>query len=297
MHNHSPSRTAIVVALGCLCTLMLACPGFWDERVDQLLRTSLRAASLPYRILEYFSRTRAGSRLLNALMSSVIPGMFSHYVARKILIEKWVRQEIEKGTKRLLVIGGGLDTLALRIATDYPAVTVEEWDHPATQNFKSIALAGELVARKNLQLFSTDLNETNEDLWQRLANTQVEPNLVVIEGVLMYLQEANVRNTLHKISSLCRPQGSCIFSFMEVDKNGRIGFRNSRKGFVDAWLANRHESFLWGMKPSAMSDWLAQQGWKIRRVSDEAELKSMIKPGGPAVEDPAAGEHLVHAAR
>jgi methyltransferase (TIGR00027 family) len=296
MHNHLPSRTAIVVALGCLCTLKLARPGFWDERVDQLLRTSLRAAGLPYRILESFSRTRTGSRLLNALMSAVIPGMFAHYVARKILIEKWTRHELEKGTKRLLVIGGGLDTLALRIATDYPAVTVEEWDHPATQYFKRRALASDLATRKNLQLSSIDLNETNEGPWQRLANAQTEPIIVVIEGVLMYLQEANVRNTLRNILSICTPQGSCILSFMEVDKSGRIGFRNSRKGFVDAWLSKRQESFLWGIQPSAMSDWLTQQGWKVRSLSDHSELKTIITTAGPALEDPAAGEHLVHAA-
>lgn len=297
MHSQVPSRTAIMVALGCLCTLKRSRPGFWDERVDALLRTSLRAAGFPYGVLEILSRSRTESRLLNAVMSAVIPGMFSHYVARKILIERWVRQELEKGTKRLLVIGGGLDTLALRLATDYPAVTVEEWDHPATQGFKNRALAGALAERKNIRLCSLDLNETSDTPWQRLANAQAEPIIVVIEGVLMYLQEANVRNTLAKIASLCGPQGSCVLSFMETDTNGRVGFRNSRKGFVDAWLAKHQESFLWGIHPSGVSEWLGPQGWKVRRLSHHAELKAIINTAGPDLEDPAAGEHLVHAAR
>jgi len=293
MHNHLPSRTAIVVALGCLCTLKLAQPGFWDERVDQLLRTSLRAAGLPYRILEYFSRTRTGSRLLNALMSAVIPGMFAHYVARKLLIEKWVREALAKGTNRLVVIGGGLDTLALRIAEDFPSVTVEEWDHPATQGFKSTALKGEIAARKNLRLNVVDLNEDSEPGSPQPDHSQTDVTICVIEGVLMYLQEKKVTATLSRISSICRPNGSCILSFMEIDKNGRIGFRNSRKGFVDTWLASRKESFLWGTDPSSISTWLLERGWTVRSLSDESLLMSLIEPAGPAIQPPAAGEHLV----
>jgi methyltransferase (TIGR00027 family) len=293
MDSHSPSRTAIVVALGCLCTLKLAGAGFWDERVEQLLRKSLRTASLPYRVLEILSRTRTGSRILNAFMSAVIPGMFSHYVARKLLIEKWVREALAKGTNRLLVIGGGLDTLALRIAEDFPSIAVEEWDHPATQGFKRIALATEIAARKNLRLNVADLNEDAKTSSPQPDRSQTDGTICVIEGVLMYLQEEKVKATLSRIASICRSNSSCIFSFMELDSHGRIGFRNSRKGFVDNWLASRKESFLWGIDPGNIRTWLLARGWTVRTLSDESLLNSLIEPAGPAIHAPAAGEHLV----
>ncbi len=66
-----------------------------------------------------------------------LPGIMQHYWLRKHWIEKHCRQAIAAGTKRVLVIGAGFDTLAYRLAGEFTQHEFVEIDHPATQSVKS----------------------------------------------------------------------------------------------------------------------------------------------------------------
>jgi len=63
-----------------------------------------------------------------------------HYHHRKRWIENRVKDAIEDGFLRLVILGAGFDTLSYRISGDVLNTEIIELDHPATQGAKLRAL-------------------------------------------------------------------------------------------------------------------------------------------------------------
>src|SRR4051794_31802357 len=79
--------------------------------------------------------------LARAIERATVPGLCLHFMLRKRWIEHAVRSALARGARRVVVIGAGYDTLALRLAREFPALRFTEVDHPATQAVKRAALA------------------------------------------------------------------------------------------------------------------------------------------------------------
>ena len=79
-------------------------------------------------------------RFGNALEKPILAGQMLHLVLRKRFLDDEVRAAIEAGATQVLVIGGGFDTLSLRLAKEFPAVSFLEVDHPPTHEVKARAV-------------------------------------------------------------------------------------------------------------------------------------------------------------
>jgi len=66
----------------------------------------------------------------------MIPGLTIHYVLRKKAIEKFTRSALKNGAQQIINLGAGFDSLAYRLAIEYPEVNSIEIDHPATHQVK-----------------------------------------------------------------------------------------------------------------------------------------------------------------
>jgi methyltransferase (TIGR00027 family) len=190
------------------------------------------------------------------------PGIMRHYLLRKRWIEQQCRNALQHGVRRVIVIGAGLDTLALRLAPLRPEVDWVEIDHPATQAFKREGLdRAKVNLPVNLTLHSVDLSVS------RLPATLMEdprPTLVVLEGVLMYLEEAAVATLLRdQLRALSPVSVRLIFSHMVRWPEGRAGFRPSSR-LVEGWLAWRSEPFRWTLAPQALAPWLHSLGYALQ---------------------------------
>src|SRR5687767_11052428 len=86
-----------------------------------------------------------------------IHGILRHYVLRKRWLEAFVRQSLATGCTQVVILGGGFDTLAVRLGHEFPTVTFIEFDHSSTQRVKSRALRN-TEAHPNLYLHPLDLN-------------------------------------------------------------------------------------------------------------------------------------------
>jgi methyltransferase (TIGR00027 family) len=214
------------------------------------------------------------------------PGIMRHYLLRKGWIEAQCRLALQQGVGRVIIIGAGLDTLALRLASHYPDVDWVEIDHPATQEFKrrGLDLAGVRLPA-NLTLLSVDLSiaPLPADLMQ-----DVRPTLVVIEGVLMYLKEAEVAALLRdQVSALSVAPVRLIFSHMVRWPQGRAGFRPN-SWWVDRWLDWRDEPFQWTMSPVTLEPWLQGLGFELLRQAEPPFTTEAAEP-----QDGLKGENLV----
>ena len=202
---------------------------------------------------------------------ATIPGLMLHFMLRKRWIEQAVRGAILRGCRRVIVVGAGYDTLAVRLAPVFPAVRFTEVDHPATREVKRAAVP----ARANLEFIAADLARVP-------LPRAAEPALYIAEGLLMYLTAAEVDALFAAIN------GEIVFTVMEPAPGGRIAFHNAT-WLERALLALWKEPFTWALAREALGDFLAARGLRLRDYADLAQAHPELRL--------ARGELVVHATR
>jgi methyltransferase (TIGR00027 family) len=194
---------------------------------------------------------------------ATLPGITLHYAHRKAWIEARCRAAIAEGAARVIVVGAGFDTLALRLASEFPAVEWIEVDHPATQGVKRRALESidsiEPERRPPVEFIAADLGR--EPLPASLADSP-HSTFVVMEGLLMYLEAARVEALFGQLRRASRSSVRVVFSFIERGADGTAGFRPHSR-LIDAWLASRREPFVWAAEPATLQPWLAELGFQL----------------------------------
>lgn len=297
MKEDSPSATARIVALN--LAFVATRPGF-DRLVDPEAR-ALNAELLSYsrraRIWLALGRQAWFPRLFDAYESLVVPGMALHQALRKLWLERMVSRCLDEGVRQVVVLGGGLDTLAARLARRHPDVRFLETDHPATQAVKRAALERSGYLGPNLSLAAVDFNRVSPAaaLRARPEFRSDVPVLFLCEGVLMYLQPAAVDGLLAGLADLPNPDVRFAFSYMEPGPDGRIAFADSSP-LVDAWLKWRKESFTWGLARRDLEGYLAARGFSLQGSADETDLRGLL-PAHCSEARIAAGEKLALTAR
>jgi methyltransferase (TIGR00027 family) len=294
MHDKKPSSTSIVVALGTLCAAQDCRHVDVDPRIKTLLKALLKHAPLPFSVLAYSSNLRPIRRLLETTMSFIIPGMFSHYLARKVFIETRVRNEVRNGCMQIVVIGGGLDTLSFRIKNDFPSVRCIEIDHPSTHSLKKRAVSSIHLLSSDVELISADLSQQriSEVLMQSTYQADT-PTLFIIEGVLMYLTESNVRTTLTDLTKLGSTKSLLILTCMETGDDGKPAFLGSKNHFVSRWLKQNREPFLWGLKKDQVQSFFISSGLNVKQISQRADMHELASALPSWFAPPADGEFVV----
>jgi len=209
--------------------------------------------------------------LARAAERATIPGLMLHFMLRKRWIEQAVRGAILRGSRRVVVIGAGYDTLAARLAPVFPAVRFTEVDHPATQAVKRAAVE----PPANLEFIAADLARVP-------LPRASEPALYIAEGLLMYLTTAEVDALFAAIN------GEIVFTVMEPAPGGRIRFHNAT-WLERAALALWKEPFTWALGREALGDFLAARGLRLREYADLAQAQPELEL--------ARGELVVHATR
>lgn len=207
--------------------------------------------------------------LMNALF---IPGMTEHYLFRKRLIEDQLAKSLSAGTNQVIVLGAGLDTLALRMAKAYPNVRFYEIDLPDTQRAKKNALARIAYAvPPNCRFVEADLSRmTLESALTGIDGFDASaPTLVIIEGVLMYLTEPDVKALFLGMHN--RFRGNLTVVFGANAKSDREG--NWRLRMVDTILGRGRESTHWHCDGAAMPAFMAACGYAVAAAVTYKQLQ------------------------
>jgi len=272
--RNEPSATARFVAEHILLL---------GSRIHALLEVPPEQIEWTARVLEASGWSRG---IFSSLRSMVverfsIPGVRTHYVLRKKIIEREVRDAIGDGCRQVVIVGAGFDVLALRLAAEFPNIRFVELDHPATQ------VAKRVVAERygsNVEFVSTDLRNTRIEV----AVDRQKKTVFVIEGVLMYFSEEQVIAILQSIRRAAIA-GRLIFTAMEADR-----FAGS-SWLANWWLKRRGEPFRWATAPDAVKDFLAPVGFDVLRVYGAREIRAEL-PARASGRSVAAGEFIVVAA-
>ena len=279
MKADAASATALLVAGGVAFHSTHPRYGFLvPAEAGEMSRQFVSAARGPVK-----SGSSAWDRFVVALQERMtVPGISLHYVLRKRAIEDLVRSAIAGGFRQLVVLGAGLDTLAIRLPRDIRAIEI---DHPATQKLKRIAGGGGAA----LEFLAVDF--TAESLSDALLRSNTfdpkAPTVFVAEAVLLYLTDAEVRSVLQQIRARTN-RARLIFSFWAPRAKGAINFQNAT-WLADLYLRIKREPGQWAIAPDDIQRFVEACGYSLREIQLDADYQHRYLPNPP---DLARGEHI-----
>jgi methyltransferase (TIGR00027 family) len=160
------------------------------------------------------------------------PGQSEHYAMRKLLIEQQVEKAInDEGKRQVVILGGGYDTLALRLHKKHLKVNFFEVDKGLSQLIKKRAIeeleqnqhGNELLNKyevlgNNISFVESDLNIENSLTEELLLNgfDIYKKTIFIAEGLTMYLEENTLHNMLNEINKIIsNSKSSLLISFRE----------------------------------------------------------------------------------
>lgn len=205
-----------------------------------------------------------------------IPGLISHWMCRKRAIDQLVNEAAGDGFKQLIVLGGGLDSLAFRLADERVYDRILSADYPATLAVvrKATGSADSRVSSKPavsvVELISIDLER--DDIYTTIsASPEFDvrlPTVIVIEGVLMYLSAPTVERVLRSVARLSSARLRLVASSMIVDHPGDPPGFTGQSRWIRRWLSSRHEPMLWASTREGLLAKLVDIGWNNSRLLD-----------------------------
>lgn len=229
---------------------------------------------------------------------AVIPGVRLHYAVRKRYLEDVARRAFREGVAQMVVLGAGLDPLALRLHREHPEALFVEYDHPATQRVKRRALQGTETGPR-FRLVELDLARAGlADVVPALPEWRPEADtLMIAEGLTMYLQAAEVDALFAFLRDHAGPGSRFAFTFMEPQGNGQIDFPGSTP-LVRPWLRTVGEPFTWGVRREDVPQFLAARGFSLlEMVGADLLRQRYLAPAGLADRRLAVGEYVAVAGR
>lgn len=281
MKQGQPSQTAVRIAANLFAAAR-----------EPTLRTLLLHPDEPYPawFLREFSPTalRLWSwgptrRWLYRTYEGRTPGASLYLLLRKRWVEERVREFLSAGVEQLLVLGGGLDPLTLRLAAEFPDVRFYELDHPATQEIKEAALARHEALPDNLFLTPLDLStESLDACLPRLESYSREARtLFLVEGVLMYLSPDEARRALQTMADFSAPGSPLIATLLD---RRAAEDPETTTGRMAAVLEQMGEPFRFSVYRKNVPDTLARSGFEVQRQADHEELRKLyLKPSDDRV--------------
>ncbi|MGC4047439.1 MAG: SAM-dependent methyltransferase [Armatimonas sp.] len=274
MRPNTPSATARMVARG---VVYIATDPLWRHLVPPEMATLTRTLLAVCSPTERRWLAMQGRPVVRGLIAFTeqltVPGILCHYVLRKLYLDAATEKALQDGFRQVVILGAGLDTLALRLHQTYPDVSFIEVDHPATQQCKRAIIPAD---QPNLHLIAADLGHAN--LSAVLSNCSAfnfgDDTLFLAEGLLMYLSPWQVRTLLSNVRDAVLPSARCRlgFTYVEPYLDGHPDFTYATRA-LRLWLQWRGEPFRWGIYRDQLPSLLARHGFTLRATATPEELR------------------------
>ena len=241
---------------------------------------------LAYRILPFGMRAAVWLKLrlfsrdyMVNWMEKRVPGIWGGLMCRKRYIDDKVAEAADGQAETVVNLGAGFDTRAYRLPP-LAKVPVFEVDLPENIDAKRSRLRKvfeEVPAHVTLVPIDFDRQELGAVLASHgyAADTKT---FFIWEGVTQYLTEAGIRTTFDFLAKA--PAGS------------RLAFTYVRKDFIDGKvlygaeylykkMVLKDKSFLFGMDPEDVADFLGVYAWRVLEHLGYEELaERYVKPTG-----------------
>jgi methyltransferase (TIGR00027 family) len=210
------------------------------------------------------------------LLSVMAPkGAYEYVIARTKYIDSVFNQAVSDGVEQVLIFGAGFDSRSIRLLTPDSSVKVFEVDAPVTQRAKKDRLVEVGVGLpENTVYVAVDFNK--EDPEQKLVENGFQYGkrcLFILEGLLMYLDEVAVEETMSLIKRISGPDSRVVFDYIYSSvlrhEERYYGEEDMHKNVEDVG-----EPWGFGMDEGCIEDYLSDRGFRIIEELDGAMLDS-----------------------
>ena len=267
MRESSPSRTALLIALG---VVILGGDSYGRERLPpgaldaqiELLKVTNLLWPLPIFVLCNPIVTKLVRWILHTMHPNLLEGM----AFRKCFIDSTLSNFLNRSpesNKQVLILAPGYDTLSIR-TRERAAVSWWEIDHPATAVIRRRIKHNKSVNRLELDL--TEPTELSHVLSKQREYDSSLPTCVVIEGLLMYLTETQVKNLFLCGAPVVGNDSICVFDHLDWDDRQQRTNLGWISDFAHWVLASGGEPWLWGIQPSRLEAFFESEidsDWKV----------------------------------
>jgi len=214
--------------------------------------------------------------------------------ARSRIAEDALSRAVERGIRQIVILGAGLDTLALRNPHGARQIRIYEVDHPATQAWKRQRLAeAQIPLPPWLILVPVDFER--DDLGETLVGSgfqQNSPAFFTWLGVVPYLTQEAIVSTLDYMTSI--QNSEVVFDYMEPPQ----AFSEEMRELVTKrteQLENVGERWASRFEPPGMAAILRSHGFCDIEDINFQEIRSRFGRAIHGLAPGHAGLHVVHA--
>jgi len=233
-------------------------------------------------------------RAFEATGTPALPEASAYFALRHRFSEDRMAAAVDRGVRQVVLLGAGLDSLALRRPDFVADLDFFEVDHPNTQAWKLRRFEELGLARPDIRYVAGDFQKN--DLRDALAAAGADlahPTFFSWLGVTQYIATADTMRTLDLVVEA--GAGSEIVFDLIVDSDGLDEHARSVNATYAAASASRGEPWISSYAPESLVRALRQAGFaSVRRLTPD-EAGRRYYAGQPEDVTPMQGWQLIHA--
>ncbi len=261
----------------CGCRAMSFC-----ERDPLFKGTDWVAPKLLPRKLQPLIRIGLARRVLRRVIGP--QGVYEWVIARTRYIDDAVELACKEGFTQILLFGAGFDSRAVRFAPKLDGMKVYELDAPTTQKMKVEQFSVRGVGLPS-NLVMVPINFEKESIEEKLRGAGFVPGrrtLVILEGVLQYLNREAVETTFRTICRMVGSGSRIVFDHAYAAVLRGEGSAYGQKRMIEG-VERFGESWQFGIDEGEVEGFLRQYGLVLIDKKNPAELEEMNFKGKDGV--------------
>ena len=227
-------------------------------------------------------RTICASPILHRL---VIRGLFKSLrpvhgwiLSRDSLTERTLQEAVADGCPQFVLLGAGFDSIALRNPSWLGETRIFEVDFPATQSKKRERLAALVppVEQPEVRWISLDLEvESLAGAMRDGAYDSSARALFSWQGVIYYLTQSAIDDTLDSIAALTSSGSELLFDFL-LPENMMSGKERRVLSFADSFTRRLGERYISFHSVDDIARLLERHGFDVKRIWLDQEIAQEI---------------------
>jgi methyltransferase (TIGR00027 family) len=250
---------------------------FTDPYADCFLRPSFRA-------LVRLARLPLLGQLILWLIDRSAPGARPSGTARTRLIDDWLGQAIQAGTRQLVILGAGFDCRSIRLAGS-DRISIFELDRPDTLRVKKQRIIRELGSLpQQVKFIEFDFD------WQKVESVLEAagfdwsiPAFIIWEGVTNYLSATAVDATFELVAAMAAGTSIAFTYVHRAALDGSGQFKGLKR--LKRRLRRLGEPRTFGFDPAALDAYLDARGLEL--IDDIGSIEYRSRYMAPA------GRHMM----
>jgi methyltransferase (TIGR00027 family) len=211
-------------------------------------------------------------------------GVYEWVIARTKYIDEALTRACKEGFSQVLLFGAGFDSRGVRFEAELEQMKLFELDAPTTQRMKTEQFRlRKIVVPPNVTFVPINFErESVEQKLERYGFGRNEKTLIILEGVLQYLNPKAVHSTFTTIRALVGAGSRIVFDHAYVAALRGQGNMYGQKRMIDG-VKRFGESWQFGLDEGEVKTYLEKYDFVLVDQKSPKELEELNFKGSDGV--------------